>query len=170
LDAGSDATISESEPVPPAGDAGTALPSCPPATLLGPGDRCFQLSTQARAWADARTACQGLGAGWDLATIHDAERNTWLVALLGTVTDAWVGASDLDSEGVWRWVTDTTAFWNGGATGSSVGGAFAAWNGGATAEPNGGDASDCLRLRLTTGWADFQCATAYASICEGPTL
>jgi len=171
LDAGSDAAnVSASEPVPPSSDAGTALPSCPPATLLGPGDRCFQLSTVARAWAAARTACQNLGVGWDLATIHDAERDAWLVALLGTVPDAWVGASDLDAEGVWRWVTDSNAFWNGGPTGASVGGAFANWNGGATAEPNGGEASDCLRVRLTTGWADFQCATAYASICEGPTL
>jgi len=124
----------------------------------------------ARAWADARTACQGLGVGWDLATIRDAERDTWLVALLGTVADAWVGASDLENEGVWRWVNDTSAFWNGGPTGTNVGGAFANWNGGTTAEPNGGEASDCLRVRLTTGWADFQCATAYASICEGPAL
>jgi len=171
LDAGSDAASNTgSEPLPSLSDAGSPLPSCLASAVLGPEDRCFVLSTELRTWSDARSACQALGTGWDLVTIRNAERNTWLIGLLGTVQDAWIGASDLDTEGVWRWVTDTTAFWNGGATGTSVGGAFSSWNGGATAEPNGGEASDCLRLRVTTGWADFQCATAYASICEGPSL
>jgi Lectin C-type domain len=171
LDAGTDAASNTgSEPLPPVSDAGTPLPSCLAPALLGPEDRCFVLATQLQAWSDARSACQALGTGWDLATIRSAERNAWLIGLLGTVQDAWIGASDLDVEGVWRWVTDASAFWNGGPTGTSVGGAFTSWNGGATPEPNGAEASDCLRLRITTGWADFQCATTYASICEGPSL
>jgi hypothetical protein len=171
LDAGSDAASNTgSEPVPSVSDAGSPLPSCVASAVLGPDDRCFVLATQLLAWSDARSACQALGTGWDLTTVHDAARNTWLIGLLGKVPDAWIGASDLDTEGVWRWVTDTTAFWNGGPTGASVGGAFVSWNGGAAAEPNGGEPSDCLRLRVTTGWADFQCATPYASICEGPSL
>ncbi|HKO92956.1 MAG TPA: hypothetical protein VJU61_17495, partial [Polyangiaceae bacterium] len=59
-DAGSDAGAPASEPVPPVtADAGPPLPSCPAATLLGPGERCFQLSTVARAWADATAELPG---------------------------------------------------------------------------------------------------------------
>ena len=154
----------------PAADAGVAR--CVSGAALAPSQRCFTLVSEASTWQEARTRCQGVGTGWDLATIRDAEQNTWLAALLGTVTDAWVGASDLQSEGAWRWLDDSAAFWNGpGSTGSRVGNAYVNWNGGGpTPEPNGGEASDCLRLRTGGGWADLQCATAFASICEGPQL
>jgi hypothetical protein len=129
------------------------------------------LVTTPSSWQDARTACQARGTGWDLTTIHSAARNSFLTRFLGTLTDAWVGASDGPSEGVWRWLGDSGAFWNGnGTTGGAVGNAFVSWTGGTNPEPNGGDLSDCLRLRAGGGWADLQCTTLFAAICEGPTL
>ncbi|HVZ34022.1 MAG TPA: C-type lectin domain-containing protein, partial [Polyangiaceae bacterium] len=108
---------------------------------------------------------------WDLVTIHSAQRNVWLSALLGSVADAWVGASDMQTEGAWRWVGDGAPFWNGsGGMGSPVGSAYVNWSLGSNPEPNGGDASDCLRLRSGGGWADYQCNSPFASICEGPSL
>jgi hypothetical protein len=141
---------------------------CVPGSIVGPEQRCFELVRTTSSWADARTRCQNNGPGWDLTTIHGETRNAWLSSLLGSVTDAWVGASDTQTEGLWRWLGDSAAFWNGPATGSAVGNAYENWSDGAPAEPNGGDTSDCLRLRAGGAWADFQCATAYASICEGP--
>jgi hypothetical protein len=157
-----------------AADAG-AGPSCTPGATVGPGSgagvRCFAVLTTPRSWQDARTACQARGTGWDLTTIHSAARNSFLTNLLGTLADAWVGASDLQSEGAWRWLGDSGAFWNGnGATGSAAGNAFVSWTAGTNPEPNGGELSDCLRLRAGGGWADLQCATLFAAICEGPTL
>ncbi|OYU79500.1 MAG: lectin [Flavobacterium sp. BFFFF1] len=46
----------------------------------------------------------------------------------------WIGGSDVESEGTWKWMTgpeNGTVFWNGGANGSSPN--FANWNSG---EPN----------------------------------
>src|SRR3954451_24385822 len=108
------------------GDAGTPVltadagpsSSCVRGATVGVDQRCFALVATPSSWQDARTACQARGAGWDLTTIHSAARNSFLTSFLGTVTDAWVGASDAQSEGVWRWLGDSGAFWNGTATGS----------------------------------------------------
>jgi hypothetical protein len=160
----------------PSADAGAAAAdagslTCPQGAIVGPDQRCFELVTTLSSWANARTRCQSHGRGWDLATIRGATRNAWLTSMLGSITDAWVGASDLQTEGEWRWVGDSTAFWNGpGSTGSAVGTAYENWTDQTSPEPNGADASDCLRLRVGGGWADFQCATTYASLCEGPQL
>jgi hypothetical protein len=153
-----------------AADAG-AVASCARGATASPDQRCFALVTTPSSWQDARTACQAKGTGWDLTTIHNAARNSFLASFLGTLTDAWVGASDAQSEGVWRWLGDGGAFWNGnGTSGGAVGGAFVSWTAGTNPEPNGGDLSDCLRLRAGGGWADLQCTTLFAAICEGPPL
>jgi hypothetical protein len=166
-------------PVAPGGDAAASAADagggCAAGATVGPGvgsgQRCFALVRTPSSWQDARTACQARGAGWELTTIHSAARNSFLTSFLGTLTDAWVGASDTQSEGVWRWLGDNGAFWNGnGATGSAVGNAFVSWTAGTNPEPNGADLSDCLRLRSGGGWADLQCTTLFAAICEGPTL
>lgn len=147
------------------GDAGP----CGRGALLGPDERCFALVTTPSTWSEAQLACQERGNGWDLAVIREPEQNAWLVEISGDVIDAWVGASDLESEGDWRWVGDEQAFWIGpGDTGASVGGAYENWNRGENPEPNGSAGSNCLRLRASGGWADIACDEAFASLCEGP--
>jgi hypothetical protein len=166
-------------PVAPSGDAAApaadAGAGCGAGATVGPGvgsdPRCFAMVSTPSSWQDARTACRARGTGWDLTTIHSAARNSFLTGFLGTLTDAWVGASDTQSEGVWRWLGDSGAFWNGnGVTGGAVGNAFVSWTAGTNPEPNGADLSDCLRLRSGGGWADLQCTTLFPAICEGPAL
>jgi hypothetical protein len=150
-------------------DAGAA--SCVSGAVLAPNQSCYLLVSAASSWQDARARCQGQGTGWDLATVRSAGEEAFLLALalLGTIRDVWVGASDLQREGAWRWVGDSGAFWIGtGSTGSRVGNAYVNWNDdGSNPEPNGGEAADCLRLRVG-GWTDSQCTMALASICAGP--
>ncbi len=141
--------------------------ACPAGTTLGPSGRCYIAVTATLTWPEAQTRCNALGAGWDLAAVHDAPTN----AFLGTLIDveAWVGASDAESEGAWFWVIDGVPFWSGdGDTGVTVNGAFEIWAGG---EPNGEVGSNCARLVPNPPrWADLECDTLRASLCEGPAL
>jgi hypothetical protein len=109
-----------------------------------------------------------------LASIRDDAVNQFMVAL--GAEEAWIGASDADTEGLWLWVGDGTPWWRGnGATGSAIGAAYENWN---SDEPNGGNNSDCARLVFTTNaapnpppaWADLECFELLRSVCDGPPL
>jgi hypothetical protein len=160
-----------SEP-PPVGSGGSAGQEPPPAPSpcgggrsQGPNGRCFTLLSPTLPWSDARESCQDLGNGWDLAVARDAALNAFLATLISD--EAWLGGTDADTEGVWRWVDDATIFWRGDEAGAAPEGEFANWN---PTEPNGGGNSDCLRLvsRVGNEWADLECELARSALCEGP--
>ncbi len=86
-------------------------------------------------WANARSAAEArelYGMQGYLATVTSrAEADITGLQSRGT---GWIGGSDRQSEGIWRWETGPeqgTVFWNGGPNGSSPN--FANWN---TGEPN----------------------------------
>jgi hypothetical protein len=160
----------------PAPDAGAPLPAtgCREPESLGPNGRCFLVTSTRLSWSDARLECLSRGPGWDLASIRDDAVNQFMGDL--GAEEAWIGASDADTEGLWLWVGDGTPLWRGnGATGSAVGGAYENWN---SDEPNGGNNSACARLVFTTNaapnpppaWADLECFELLRSVCEGPPL
>jgi len=165
-----DAGVDEPEPAP---DVPAEPPSpCATPEIVGPNGRCYLVVAETLSWDDARLGCQAHGTGWDLAAIRNQAVNDFV----GTLTDAeaWLGGSDAEVEGTWRWVSDGAPFWSGdGTTGSAINGAFEVWN---TDEPNGRANSDCARTVPTarTGspltWADLECFELLASLCEGPPL
>jgi hypothetical protein len=147
---------------------------CTEPELLGPNGRCFVLTTTLLSWDDARDECRARGPGWDLASIPSDAVNQFMGEL--GAGEAWIGASDDDTEGLWVWVGDGTPFWRGdGLTGSAIGSAFENWN---SDEPNGRNNSACARLVFTANaapnplpaWADLECFELLRSVCDGPAL
>jgi hypothetical protein len=153
-------------------DAAAASP-CAAQELLGPNGRCYFFETALLSWSGARAACQGRGAGWDFVSILSAADAQFLGETLPF--EAWIGASDLASEGSWTWAADDRSFWVGGQDGLVADGAYANWN---ATEPNGGTTTNCARAlprsfgspNLDAPWADLDCAQLRGAICEAHPL
>lgn len=115
------------------------------------------VSSSAISWSDAKTAAKDktfMGLQGYLATVTSAGENTFVTDKLAG--NGWIGASDADSEGIWKWVTGPegaantgagTQFWTGDTTagtksttsyGSAYNGAYANWDAG---EPNNSDST-----------------------------
>ncbi len=86
-------------------------------------------------WTDAKIAAENrayFGLKGYLATLTSQQEAN--LAGKQTTGAGWIGGSDAETEGVWKWVTGPeagTIFWNGDYTGSTPN--FAFWN---TGEPN----------------------------------
>jgi hypothetical protein len=108
---------------------------------------------QAKVAAESRTLN---GAQGYLATVTSQEENDYISARLES--SGWMGASDAETEGDWKWVTGPeagTSFWQGLGDGSPVNGGFNAW---AAGEPNdyAGD-EDCAQYYPEGDWNDLPC-------------
>lgn len=100
-------------------------------------------------WADAGAACVARGAS--LVQIEDADELNFLRA--AGVTSSWLGLSDTEEEGIWRWVD-----------GSAL--SYANWGEG---EPNdSAGIEDCAVLRSDGAWNDLDCAQARPFVCVAP--
>ncbi|RXJ84604.1 DUF4347 domain-containing protein [Arcobacter cloacae] len=100
---------------------------------------------QAKTDAESRTL---YGLNGYLVTITSDSENTLITSMAGG--NGWIGASDTDSEGIWKWVTgpeNGTQFWTGDTNagtnstsnyGSSYNGQYSNW---ASSEPNNADSS-----------------------------
>ncbi|XP_036438827.1 C-type lectin domain family 4 member E-like [Colossoma macropomum] len=116
--------------------------------------RIYHVSTEKMTWDEGRKACKEKEA--DLVIINSREEQI-LVTGLTKNQNAWIGLTDGDSEGVWKWVDDsalTTGFWRSG-------------------EPNSyaGD-EDCVVTGYgsdpVNNWADYPCSDRFIWVCERP--
>ena len=103
------------------------------ANYLPETDHFYQfISAPNITWKDAKIAAEN-------STYYD--RQGYLATLTSEVEaifagkqasgSGWIGGSDEETEGVWKWVTGPdagTVFWNGAVNGSTSNGGFAFWN------------------------------------------
>uniref|UniRef100_A0A8C6WW05 C-type lectin domain-containing protein n=1 Tax=Neogobius melanostomus TaxID=47308 RepID=A0A8C6WW05_9GOBI len=85
-------------------------PECPEGWTLF-GTRCFKFFFSQSTWTESEKSCQSLGA--NLASIHSAEENAFVVELIkeadvqGVVNGqnlfTWIGGHDAVKENVWMW-------------------------------------------------------------------
>lgn len=118
-------------------------------TLLAPASGSLYLwcADAAASWEEAERACAERG-GRQVKLESEEEQEFLLAAGVG---GAWLGLTDAEAEGSWRWS-------DGGAVG------FSSW---AEGEPNdAGAGEDCASLRSDGTWNDLGCGAALAFVCE----
>ncbi|XP_017571215.1 CD209 antigen-like protein C isoform X2 [Pygocentrus nattereri] len=116
--------------------------------------RLYYISTEQKTWNSSRQDCRKRGA--DLVIINSKEEQEF-VDSLSCCKDAavFIGLSDRETEGVWKWVDGsvlTTGYWENG-------------------QPNNGkwiSSQDCAVTgpQLGKRWNDKPCKNSYYWICE----
>lgn len=120
----------------------------------------YYLSNESKSWTDSRGDCKGRKA--DLITINNRQEQDFVMTLTRN-KEFWIGLTDSEKEGQWKWVdgsTLTTGFW---ASFRSI------------TEPNGGTRENCVLTHLKRhpeliGWIDHNCDASYQWICEKSIL
>lgn len=129
---------------------------CPGPTLES---SCYVFVSQRVTWSDAEAACDGLGG--HLASVESFEEDAFLgrwPAELGLSTGdgsgIWLGATDAQQDGFFRWSDDTPL-------------SFSRW---APGQPDNGAGQDCIEKR-NDGiglWYDRRCTDPLPYVCERP--
>uniref|UniRef100_A0A4W4G5K5 C-type lectin domain-containing protein n=3 Tax=Electrophorus electricus TaxID=8005 RepID=A0A4W4G5K5_ELEEL len=124
------------------------------------GWRCFSssmyyISTVKKSWSESRQDCRVRGA--DMVIIDSREEQDFTEMLRGD-SRTWIGLSDEDTEGVWKWVDGTvltTGYWEPGKPNS-----------------NGWVEQNCAVTGSAAGkgWNDKNCQESHFWICEKQIL
>nr|XP_023646920.1 CD209 antigen-like protein A [Paramormyrops kingsleyae] len=109
--------------------------------------RLYCISTEKKTWQESRQDCKNRGA--DLIVINSRQEQDIILH-----TDAWIGLTDREREGTWKWVDGTpltTSFWRDG-------------------EPNNVGEEDCAHNNAGTNpiksWNDKGCSAKSFWVCE----
>jgi hypothetical protein len=125
----------------------------------------YYVSTTANTWENARNDC--VARGGDLVVIKNQAQNDEIKALLDPSRNYWMGMHSLYSQGEFRWVDGTPA-WYGDFTGYSAGYGFTDWY---TGEPNNLSAELCVGYYspYSLKWVNYDCNGNINYICQIPS-
>lgn len=114
------------------GVAGVA--SASPITWSENGHQYEVIRASATSWSNARLGAQGLGAGWDLATITSGNEQMFIAGLLGpangSLQEYYIGG--VKTNGSWNWVTGEAfayTYWGSGEPNAMPGELYIALDG-----------------------------------------
>ncbi|XP_066539318.1 CD209 antigen-like [Hoplias malabaricus] len=111
----------------------------------------YYVSRSTKTWSESRDYCKKRGS--DLVIINSEEEQDFAAKCLGHDDSAvaWIGLTDLDTEGNWKWVDGsrlTSGYWNDG-------------------EPNNVGEEDCAVIKGNIKkWNDRKCSDQIRWICE----
>ncbi|XP_049327979.1 C-type lectin domain family 17, member A [Astyanax mexicanus] len=111
----------------------------------------YYVSTEYKSWSESRNDCKKRGS--DLVIINSRVEQVF-INTLRKGQRVWIGLSDAETEGVWKWVDGSeliTGFWRPG-------------------EPNSNGDEDCGLYGYgsdpVNNWADYPCNNQEKWICE----
>ncbi|XP_042281492.1 CD209 antigen-like protein A isoform X1 [Thunnus maccoyii] len=126
---------------------------------------CYFLSSESGSWSRGRQDCREKGA--DLVVIDSTEEQTFFSTF--TEVETWIGLTDRDEEGTWKWIDGTPLTLRQ----CEVTGSSRYWE---TNEPNNGNGNpqlgeeDCAHIRsgksTEDNWNDRSCGFLTRWICE----
>jgi len=119
------------------------------------GGKCFQAVLEPLDWVSARQFCQIEGG--ELASIHSAEENEFVKTLTSAAFPdggayTWIGGTDSEDEGVWRWSDRTEWIYTDEST-----------------YIEGSVGENCLRLWVNPynpNWTDESCFKKFGFVCS----
>ncbi|TKS82263.1 Collectin-12 Collectin placenta protein 1 [Collichthys lucidus] len=133
---------------------------CPDDKWLLVGDQCLLLETDRNGWLKSSKKCEEKGA--HLAILTTTEQHEVVEKegrmLSGFYTFYWMGLTDIEKEGEWKWVDNSTVKNTRWKVGSS--------------EPDnnlsgGKEGEDCAVVDShTQSWYDVPCSYLYPRICQ----
>eukprot|EP00105_Crassostrea_gigas_P000807 XP_011412753.1 PREDICTED: C-type mannose receptor 2 [Crassostrea gigas] len=101
-----------------------------------------------RSWMNAKDYCYQINA--HLMEIESAEEQNWIASKVPGLGCIWIGLTDQETEGIWRWSHSHSAPQN------------PQWLDG---QPDGGTVQNCAML-YKGGWDDYPCDSNLLFICE----
>ena len=113
-----------------------------------------------RAWETARVNCADIG--MHLVRVDNPGENEFIARNIETIS--WIGASDSETEGDWRWLFENALFWTGGNRGQPVDDSYENWE---SRSPQDDELLNCGAVKHNTGqWSDKPCESTKHYICE----
>ncbi|MCX5884570.1 MAG: putative Ig domain-containing protein [Proteobacteria bacterium] len=124
-----------------------------PYNFINSTQHTYNLKASSVLWSSAKSLCESSG-GY-LATITSSDENSTVTNLaVQSGKDAWIGFTDSESEGKWKWVTIESVTYTHWASG----------------EPNNDGDEDCGEIRKDANpsyyWNDAKCSESQNYICE----
>ncbi|NP_001134518.1 CD209 antigen-like protein D [Salmo salar] len=124
------------------------------------GSSCYFLSTERKIWEESRQDCLERGA--DLVVVNSRNEQKFLTELNRNINGVWIGLTDRETEGTWKWVDGTpltTRYW--GQNQPDNGAVFVVYIG----------EEDCVEINYgnldpVNKWNDIACNLQFNWICE----